>query len=295
LITLYYINLMLFGIYLSAWSNPNKVGTIFLCFLICALQMFIISPLYNLCCTLMAMLVFMVSCIALKSANNWVFDCVNATIAGLIGLFFNWQSSKLRLRMEISANMLENERNRYLNESIIDELTKLNNRRHFMQTFQRYLSNYRTNDDWLCISIADLDFFKNYNDHYGHPMGDDCLRSVGQAFKKLNEKMGVYSARVGGEEFAMLWFEKDVSHADKVISNMSNLIRDMKIPHDKSKVSEFVTMSLGVYIEKCGMSGDVQALYDLADKALYIAKESGRNCAIISGRGIDQYKITPAS
>jgi diguanylate cyclase (GGDEF)-like protein len=212
-------------------------------------------------------------------------------VAGLISLFFTWHITKLRLGMEISANMLEEERNKYMDQSTIDELTKLKNRRDFMQTFKRYLSNYRTNDDWLCVSICDIDFFKLYNDHYGHPMGDDCLRSVGRVLTSLSENMNVYAARVGGEEFALLWFEKDAAHANEVVSTMSKMIRDMKIPHEKSKVHEFVTMSIGVYIEKCGASNDAKALYELADNALYTAKGSGRNCAIITGREIAQYKL----
>ena len=195
--------------------------------------------------------------------------------------------------LEISTTMLEDEKNKYLDQSTVDELTQLKNRRDFMNTFQRYLSNYRTSDDWLCIALADIDFFKFYNDHYGHPQGDVCLRSIGDSLNKLRDDLGVYSARVGGEEFAVLWFEREASHVDKVINHWKNMIRDLKIPHEKSKVSDFVTMSIGVYVTRCGSSHDNQALYDLADKALYAAKGSGRNCAIITGDEIKQYKITP--
>ena len=103
----------------------------------------------------------------------------------------------------------------------------------------------------------------------------------------------MYAARVGGEEFGMLWFEKDASHVDAVVSYMSSLIRNAKITHEKSKVADHVTMSMGVYIEKLGASNDVNALYELADNALYAAKGAGRNCAIIAGRDREQYKISP--
>jgi len=116
---------------------------------------------------------------------------------------------------------------------------------------------------------------------------------VGAVFNKTKDAMGVYAARVGGEEFAMLWFEKDYTHVNAVVEYIFNSIKEMKMPHEKSKVSKFVTMSMGVYIEKTGVLHDVQTFYDLADKALYNAKNSGRNCAIISGREIEQYKITP--
>jgi PleD family two-component response regulator len=90
----------------------------------------------------------------------------------------------------------------------------------------------------------------------------------------------------------MLWFEENASHVDDVIKNMLGLIKELKIPHEKSKISEHLTISMGIFIERCGLSHDMQTLYDLADKALYIAKGSGRNSAIITGREIEQYKIT---
>jgi len=107
------------------------------------------------------------------------------------------------------------------------------------------------------------------------------------------ESMGVYAARVGGEEFALLWFEQDASHAGQIVSHVTSSIIGLKIPHEKSRVAQFVTISIGVYVERCGSPTDAQTLYDMADKALYTAKGSGRNCAIISGESIEEYKITP--
>jgi diguanylate cyclase (GGDEF)-like protein len=293
LIVIFYANVMLFGTYLSVWSNTGELASIFLCFLIVALLMFVNPPIFNLILTLCAMAVFIVSAILMKKPQHWTFDIINCVIAGIMGLYFNWHNTKLRLGLELSANMLEEEKNKYFDQSTIDELTKCKNRRDFQATFQRYQSNYRTFDEWLCIALSDIDFFKFYNDHYGHPMGDECLRSVGRVLNSLMESHGVYAARVGGEEFAMLWFEKDAAHASEVVSHISNSINKLKIPHEKSKVMPHVTLSIGVYIEKCGSPTDTSVLYDLADKALYTAKSSGRNCAIISGSEIKEYKITP--
>jgi len=289
----YYVNTMLFGIYLSVFSSPDKPASIFLCFLICALLMFINPPLFNFFLTVGAMAVFIITTIIIKDSDNASLDIINVLLAGAFSIFFNWHISKLRIGLELSATMLEEERNKYFDQSTIDELTKLKNRRDFMQTFHRYLSNYRTSDDWLCIAICDIDFFKNYNDHYGHPMGDECLRSVGKVLGGLMESMGVYAARVGGEEFALLWFEQDASHADEIVSHVTSSIIGLKIPHEKSRVAQFVTISIGVYVERCGSPTTAQELYDLADKALYCAKEGGRNCAVIKGESIKEYKITP--
>jgi diguanylate cyclase (GGDEF)-like protein len=290
-ITLFYVNIMSFGIYLDIFSHQEKLASVFLCFLICALLMFVNPPQFNLCLTLSAMIAFIVISLYFKPFNAAVYDITRTVLAGIISLYFTWQITKLRFGLEISTTILEEERNKYLDQSTIDELTKLKNRRDFMHTFQRYLTNYRSFDNWLCIAICDIDFFKNYNDHYGHPMGDSCLRSVAGVLNGLMDSMGVYAARVGGEEFALLWFEKNASHVDEVLTHISESIRELKIPHEKSKVSKYVTISIGVYIEHCGVSSETKVLYDLADQALYAAKGKGRNCAIVTGSEIEQYRI----
>lgn len=211
-----------------------------------------------------------------------------------VSLFLCWRITMLQLVWVLSANKLEDERNKYFDENTTDELTQLRNSRSFMHTFQRYMGTYRFSDDFLCVAIADIDFFKFYNDFYGQQKGDDCLRSIGGAFNKLKETMGIYCARVGGEEFALLWFEKDISHVDTVVSEFNQLIGELKIPHEKSYICEYVTLSMGVHIEKCGFSSTKEELYNLADKALYSAKANGRNCAIIRGRNIPQYRIKPS-
>jgi len=291
LITLYYINVMSLGAFLDIWSNSTSVAAIFPCFLICSLLIFVNPPRFNLFLTTGAMVIFSTSAIINIPVNQLGYYILNSFIAGLMSLYFSWQITKLRMGLEISTTMLEEEKNKYLDQSTVDELTQLKNRRDFMHTFQRYLSNYRSSDDWLCIALADIDFFKFYNDHYGHPQGDVCLRSIGDVLNKLRDDMGVYSARVGGEEFAVLWFERDVTHVDEVINTWTNMIKEKQILHEKSKVSDYVTMSIGVYITRCGSSHDTQALYDFADKALYAAKGGGRNCTVITGDEIKQYKI----
>ena len=295
LITLYYANIMLFSTYFSTFGHPDKPASLVFCFFICALLLFINPPQFNFFLTLSAMAVLITCSVIVKDYSIWIYDVVYTVVAGAIGLFFTWHIAKLRLGLELSANQLEDERNKYVDQSITDELTQLRNRRDFMNTFQRYLSNYRSSDDWLCIAIADIDFFKFYNDHYGHPKGDECLRSIGVVLNNLKDELGVYTARVGGEEFTALWFEKDAAHVDNVITHWANALKTLAIPHEKSKVNEHVTMSIGVYVSKCGSYQDTKSLYDMADKALYTAKSSGRNCAVVCGDEIKEYKITPDS
>jgi len=282
LITLYFINVIVFGIYLGVWANPGKYAVSFMGILICALFLFNISPMFFLLQTISAMAVFMVVTSLVKPLDCSIMDITNSLFAGLLSLYFGWQIITHRITSALTIDELENERNNYLDQSTIDELTQLKNRRDFMQTFQRFIANPRQSDNYLCLAIMDIDFFKSYNDHYGHPKGDECLRNIGKALNSLNESMNIYVSRIGGEEFAMLWFEKDVLNAKEIAEKVNQMVRDLNIEHEHSEIAPYVTISIGVHISPCGAINDKQILYDLADKALYAAKTSGRNCAVVN-------------
>ena len=282
LISVYYANVVLFGIYLGVWANPGKLAVSFMGIIICALFLFNISPVFTLCHTLGAMVLFTIATVFVKTTIDLGLDITNSLFAGCIALFFGWKITMYRMSLASTAGKLEGERNKYYDQSTIDELTRLKNRRDFMKTFQRFLSNYRQTDNFLCLALIDVDFFKNYNDHYGHPKGDECLRAVGKTLKDLNESMGIYAARIGGEEFALIWFEKEPANADNIISRLRQKISELNILHEKSKVAPYVTTSIGVQIVRCGASNDMDVLYDLADQALYTAKKNGRNQAVIN-------------
>jgi len=281
LIALYYINIILFGIYLGVWANPENTAVSFMCILICALFLFNNPPVFNLSLTLGAVVVFSISSVLGKGPETWSLDIVHAAIAGNLSLILTWYVTKYRILAVIGASKLENERNNYFDQSMIDELTQLKNRRCFDQTLQRYLTNYRDSDNFLCLAIVDIDFFKNYNDFYGHPKGDECLRAVGKALNNLKNSLGIYAARIGGEEFALLWFEKEKERVNKIVSQLQQQIKDLNIPHEKSSIAQYLTVSIGIDIMRCGSSFNPQDIYNSADSALYEAKRSGRNRAII--------------
>lgn len=281
MILIYYINVIGFGIYLGVFANPGRLAVSFMGILICALFLFNISPILNLCLTVSALALFITATVLVKLPNEWSFDVVNSLFAGCICQFFGWQITMFRISLASTAGKMEAERNSYYNQSTVDELTQLKNRRDFMQTFQRFLFSHRQSDNFLCVAMLDIDFFKKYNDYYGHLQGDDCLRAIGKALGSM-DSMGIYSARIGGEEFALIWFENEIANAYYVASRVNQMIRDLDIPHVRSKVAPRVTISIGIHIAKCGAYKDTQPLYDLADKALYAAKSDGRDRSVIT-------------
>jgi diguanylate cyclase (GGDEF)-like protein len=282
LIILGYTNVILFGTYIGVWSSPEVFAVNFMVFLVCALFIFSNPPTLNLVLTLCAVLLFILSTITTKPYIIWRFDIVNVSLAGVLSLIFSWYISRYRLLATFNEIELEKERNKYYDESLEDELTHLKNRRDFTYTFGRYLNNYRESDKYLCLALLDIDFFKNYNDHYGHPRGDECLRVVGRVLNELKTEKGIYTARVGGEEFALLWFDNDRGKIESIVSKVQEKIKKVNIPHAKSSVSERLTVSIGVYIALCGAFEETRTIYDLADAALYKAKDKGRNCTVIS-------------
>jgi diguanylate cyclase (GGDEF)-like protein len=282
LILLSYVNVIFFGIYMGVWANPGEIAGSFLGILLCALFLFNISPVFHLCLTACSMIVFILLVIIFKSSAKCGIDIPNALFAGIVGLILGWQITMNRFSLASIAGKMEDERNNYFDQSTVDELTQLKNRRDFMNTFQRFTENYRQSDKFLCIAILDIDFFKDYNDYYGHLEGDECLRKIGKALRELDDSNSIYAARIGGEEFALIWFESDSANVKNIASQINLTIRNLNIQHEKSNAAPYITVSIGIHVVRCGVSEDFTTLYRLADEALYAAKRNGRNCAVIS-------------
>jgi len=257
----------------------------FLVFLVTAPMLMFVTPAFNLLLTVSSLIVFMILNHLFVPFETRLINMQLIFPVAPIAIFFAWFVNMYRTLASFNAIKVEDERNKYRAQSTIDELTQLGNRRDFEQRFQRYLTNYRMNENFLCLAIMDIDYFKNYNDHYGHPKGDECLRSIGLALAGAWDNSSIYAARIGGEEFAVLWFEKDKNNAKNVILQIQQRISALKIPHEKSNVSPYVTFSIGVHIEKCGECDSTQDIYNSADNALYEAKDGGRNGAVIFLKG----------
>lgn len=275
LLFLTYANIMFIGLYLAVWASPAKIAGSFVGILICALLPFTISPILYLCLTIGTVAFYIILILEFKIPAVWNYDIQNALFAGIVSIVFGWHFTMHRITSAMNISKLET-------ENTIDALTQLKNRRDFMQTFQRYVSHNRPSDKYLCVALLDIDCFKNYNDHYGHPQGDECLRKIGRVLKDLHINKGIYTARIGGEEFALLWHIENYSDANDAGLNISRIIRDLYIPHEKSIAAPYITVSIGIHIAQCGISHDINDLYNLADKSLYNAKNNGRNCVIVS-------------
>lgn len=163
-----------------------------------------------------------------------------------------------------------------------DGLTGVANRRMFDNRLQMEWSNAQRNSLPLSLILLDIDYFKQYNDHYGHVRGDDCLKSVGQALSGAAVRPRDLLARYGGEEFVLLLPETDAQAAAQVAERCRQLIRGQNIQHAHSQVAPLLTISLGVGTLIPGPLDQPQAFLERVDRLLYKAKHQGRNQAVLA-------------
>ncbi|MDD2760346.1 MAG: diguanylate cyclase [Methylomonas sp.] len=159
----------------------------------------------------------------------------------------------------------------------LDGLTEIPNRRAFDTALERQFSQAQRTATPLSLLIMDIDYFKQYNDHYGHPMGDDCLRRVAKTLQALTHRPGDLVARLGGEEFAILLPNTDLAGAMLRASQYRAAIEELRIQHPLNEPTHFVTVSIGVGTTIPVAPLSQADLLEVTDNALYQAKKQGRN------------------
>ncbi len=168
--------------------------------------------------------------------------------------------------------------------SSLDGLTGIANRRRFDEFVNiECLRSARENSN-LSLILIDIDFFKPYNDNYGHLAGDACLRQVASALDEMVNRPADLIARYGGEEFVVVLPNSDIDGAIKLAEILCKKIRMLKIPHAHSDVAEHITISMGITSRVASEKSSPADLVKLADEALYKAKESGRDRYVVSDK-----------
>ena len=165
--------------------------------------------------------------------------------------------------------------------SIIDSLTQVANRRRFDDYLLEEWQRLKTEQSHLGLILCDIDYFKLYNDKYGHLIGDYCLQQVASEIESVVRKYSGLLARYGGEEFGIILPNTDGINALNIADEIRSAVYNLQIAHQKSTVDKYVTLSLGVYSIIPNVDTSPDLLIASADKALYEAKDKGRNCAYL--------------
>jgi diguanylate cyclase (GGDEF)-like protein len=164
-----------------------------------------------------------------------------------------------------------------------DPLTGLANRRYFSNYFDSVFSREAESREPFAIILLDVDFFKKYNDHYGHQMGDECLIRLAECFESSVRRSQDLVARYGGEEFIILLPKADRAEAIAVAERIKSQVATIAIPHEGSDVGQWVTVSQGLALWRADVGRE--QLVVLADKTLYQTKANGRNGYTLAEKG----------
>ena len=198
---------------------------------------------------------------------------------GMLFITYFFENSFEAAHKELAKNRnIEQQYIRALEEaSITDPLTKLYNRRHLDYLFHEQFQKAKEHQSYFGLFVLDLDFFKDYNDAYGHIAGDEALKKVAHVLKESMRREADSAFRLGGEEFAGLLMADSQEKIATSIEHVKENIAALGIEHKKS-CCEHLTASIGVCIIHDFSKEDFDQMYKIADDALYEAKHSGRNC-----------------
>jgi len=162
-----------------------------------------------------------------------------------------------------------------------DGLTGIQNRRMFDQHIQRAWQQAVRESERVAVLLIDIDCFKDYNDRYGHQAGDECLRAVAHSLSQCARRPLDFTARYGGEEFAVVLYEASREYVAEVLTRIQRSIAELNIPREASRVASRLTVSIGAAFVLPDANRTHDGLVQLADEALYSAKEQGRNRVVV--------------
>jgi len=184
--------------------------------------------------------------------------------------------------LEIATKKLKRANKKLESVSYTDSLTSMHNRRYFNLVYEKELKRAKRTHSYITFMMLDIDYFKQYNDTYGHLEGDKALQEVSKVLQETLKRPSDFVFRLGGEEFGVLLTQTDESSSAKLAREICDVVRGKKIPHKASKSCEYLTVSLGVV---CCIADDAlneDILLSRADEMLYEAKETGRDRYIIT-------------
>ena len=185
-------------------------------------------------------------------------------------------------KLEQTTKKLKRANKKLENVSYTDSLTGLHNRRYFNYVYDKELKRAKRSNSYITFMMLDIDYFKQYNDTYGHVEGDYALKTVAKVLKDTLKRPSDYVFRLGGEEFGVLLTDTDESSSAKLARDICDAIRARELKHENSKAGEFVTISIGVVCCIADDALDDEVLISRGDEMLYEAKETGRDRYIIT-------------
>ncbi|MDF2788659.1 MAG: cph2 5 [Neobacillus sp.] len=216
--------------------------------------------------------------------SHYLISLIGGFFAYHLSIYISNSNAAVR-ELNVSLKKLQeselelNKANEFLNRlSYIDGLTGIGNRRHFDDVLNKEWSNLRTTNSPITLLMFDIDYFKKYNDTYGHLAGDQCLQIITSAIKDLvtNNPYSTF-CRYGGEEFAIIFTKTKLDKGFAIAELIHKKIQSLKIAHLSSEITDIVTISIGIATIIPSLETQPKDLIHLADTCLYTSKTKGRN------------------
>jgi diguanylate cyclase (GGDEF)-like protein len=264
------------GILASTLLSGDELGVVSVWMFLLVQISFDTTPLQNLLTVLPFSILYIIISRQTKSVEHWQLDAVYTQLSVSVGLFISYHQSKLALENIIAQSNLQKANFALYHTATTDELTGLMNRRMLFDRYDSLLNECEITGQCLACVVLDIDDYKQFNDSYGHPEGDALLRRIGSVLRKYSSLEGIEIGRIGGEEFLAVWQEEKLSRCERVAEDLRCAVERMAIPHISGMDHNHVTVSVGL----CMLPAEIaQGAYLYADKALYRAKDAGKNCA----------------
>jgi diguanylate cyclase (GGDEF)-like protein len=280
---------------LFTFLNEDIIAMLYFCGSILAVFIsFIYVPMLFNYAFVMSAFIFAFSITGLLYNESLTLEVIQACIlllmasifVALIACYTNERNARLnfhyREMLKLQNESLQESNVLLKNLATNDGLTGIANRRSFDEHLLKEWQRAERSKNDLAILLLDVDYFKAYNDSYGHQKGDVCLQEIAKTLDAMVGRVGDFVARYGGEEFVMILPNAKMPQAKEFADKVRASIESLKIPHEKSSVSEFVTISIGVASVIPGKDefSNSEILLREADRALYQAKYDGRNCVV---------------
>jgi diguanylate cyclase (GGDEF)-like protein len=203
-----------------------------------------------------------------------IFSAVTLLVVNIIGGYFCFKLEAAVRRAFLESRMLNDLAER-------DGLTGLYNRRRYDKDVERLWRQSRRDQSQLTLLLVDIDHFKAFNDLYGHQAGDDALKRVADVIAGCAQRPLDFAARFGGEEFAVVLYGPAQDFGREIPETLRRNVENLNIPHAESTTGPWLTVSVGVAIVSPGNERSLAGAIQLADEALYQAKEEGRNRVVV--------------
>jgi len=276
------------GIYSGTQLSGGELGVLSIWMFLLVQISFDIPPLQNLITVVLFMLLFLTIDRQIKTPERWQRDVIFAHLSVVVGLFISYHQAHLALDNIIAKNNLLKANFALYHTATTDELTGLMNRRMLFDRYDTVVSDCMISHTSMACVILDIDDYKQFNDSYGHPEGDALLRKIGAILREYSYENSIDIGRIGGEEFLAIWREESLERCERVAEELRRAIEQMAVPNKGATDHSHVTMSVGLCLlpfEKA------QGAYLCADKALYRAKEAGKNCSCYYDDDTGTYRV----